>query len=348
MIPLMLLVGCDCDPDRPRYGGVRYDVHHGQQRWRGISEGITALREVLGKIGKTSGIQPKIIFCIRSDLQMKEWYGSAGWMLEEYRSLWRELEDEGHEIAWHPHLWRWSERSRCWYQEVEDAEWIVQCLETGHADFAAKWGKKPFTCHMGWTFHNNISMHAISRLGLRMDFSASPEVFFPGGPGAAGTVFDNRIDWRGTPQSWYRPSQTDYRRPPEKGEAALDIIEFPKFSSGARRLRILKHISSGRKRKSKSQAGKGVFLQVTLLPFLYKQIIEEQMNCERSGPFFASFFHPDELLKGKALSPQSILYSGANLEKNLGSIIEKNRKQGKRNVHFVTGPEAVDFVTAAH
>jgi hypothetical protein len=347
MIPLVLLIGCDCDPDRPRYGGIRYDVHHEPQRWRGISEGINVLREVIEKVEKIAGIKLKVIFCVRSDLQMKEWYGSAGWMLEEYRLLWRELEGEGHEIAWHPHLWRWSETSRCWYQEVEDAEWIVQCLEAGHADFAAKWGRNPLTCHMGWTFHNNVSMRTISRLGLKMDFSASPGVFFAGGPGAAGTIFDNRIDWRGTPKSWYRPSQADYRRPGEKGESELDIIEIPKFTSGAGLLRVLKRFASGRKGKTESETGRAVFLQVTILPFLYKHIIKEQVGCERSGPFFASFFHPDELLKKGAFSLNTILYSRNNLEKNLCSIVEKGRKQG-RNVLFATGPNALDFVTAAH
>jgi hypothetical protein len=345
MIPLILLIGCDCDPDRPRYGGIRYDVHHEPQKWQGISEGIDELRGVLKKVETMSSMKPKIIFCVRSDLQMKELYGSAGWMLEEYRPLWRELEDEGHEIAWHPHLWRWSETSRCWYQEIEDAQWIVRCLETGHADFEAKWGKKPFTCHMGWTFHNNVSMHTINRLGLKMDFSASPGVFFAGGPGAAGTTFDNRIDWRGTPKSWYRPSQADYRRPGEKRESELDIIEIPKFTSGARRLRFIKRLASGSKGKSELESGNAVFLQVTALPFLYKQIIAEQMGCERSGPFFASFFHPDELLRKRSFSSNTIVYSRNNLEKNLCSLIEKGKQRGKE-VRFATGPEAIDFVTA--
>jgi len=178
-----------------------------------------------------------------------------------------------------------------------------------------------------------------------MDFSASPGVFFAGGPGAAGTTFDNRVDWRGTPKSRYRPSQADCRRPGEKGESELDIIEIPKFTSGARRLRFLKRLASGSKGKSELESGNAVFLQVTALPFLYKQIIAEQMGCERSGPFFASFFHPDELLRKRSFSSNTIVYSRNNLERNLCSLIEKGKQRGKE-VRFATGPEAIDFVTA--
>lgn len=341
--PLAVLIGCDCDPDRPRYGGSRYDSQKQHHKWNGITDGIGILLEILHRIERAFNVKPKIIFCIRSDQQMKEIYGTAAWMLEEFHPLWQEIRSQGHEIAWHPHLWRWSEKSKCWRQEVEDKDWIAQCLEIGHADFLQKWGGKPFTCHTGWTFHNNTSMQTISRLGVRMDFSASPGVYFEGGPGAGGTVFDNRIDWRGTPQRWYHPSIIDYRRPPEGDESRLNIMEIPKFTSTAAVLRAAKGMAYRLKKGAGAAAASAVFLQITLLPLLYQRNIRERLANEQAEPFFATFFHPDELLEQKRASSGGFLYSAAHMEKNLGNIIKQVRKRG-REVIFATGPEAVDLL----
>jgi hypothetical protein len=340
---LMLIVGCDCDPDRLLYGGSRLDIHRPAHQWRGVSEGIEQLEEMLERVEHETEVKPRLIYCVRSDLQMKEIYGSAGWLLSEYLSLWRELERRGHEIAWHPHLWRWSAKAGCWYQEVEDRDWVIGCLEAGFAEFTEIWGNPPFTCHMGWTFHNTISMRTINRLGLKMDFSACPGVFFKGGPGAGGTILDNRIDWRGAPRKWYRPSENDYRRPRGGNEAELEIVEIPKFTSEAGLLRAAKELAN--RKKAGAEPAAAAFLQVTVVPLLYRQIIKERLDCAEAEPFFATYFHPDELLRKKAVSAKSFLHSAAHMQKNMVNVIEMARKRG-RDVLFVTGPEAVDFITA--
>jgi hypothetical protein len=340
--PLILLIGCDCDPDRPRYGGSRYDVYRSPQQWKGIEEGIRRLQEELGRLEQRIGLKPKVIFCVRADLQMKEIYGSAGSMVESYLPLWRELAKEGHEVAWHPHLWRWSGTWGCWYQETEDNSWISMCLEIGFSGFLSAWGKAPSTCHMGWTFHNNISMQAINRLGVKMDFSASPGVFFEGGPGAAGTAFDNQIDWRGTPKRWYRPSVMDYRRPRRGDETELDVIEIPKFTSESGLLTAAKRLAYGLKKRTLSAPASAAFLQVTAQPVLYNHIVRERLECTGAEPFLVTYFHPDELIERK-LSPQDLLYSRANFSKNILHIVKKATEMG-RDIRFATGAEALGFV----
>ncbi|RJP22113.1 MAG: hypothetical protein C4520_08630 [Candidatus Abyssobacteria bacterium SURF_5] len=340
--PLMLLIGCDCDPDRPRYGGSRYDVRHSAQKWRGISEGIERLIQALDRVERAFDLKPKIVFCVRSDSQMQEMHGTAGWMLTEYGTLWRALEGRGHEIAWHPHLWRWSDKWGCWFQENEDSDWISESLTNGFTEFGRTWGKNPFTCHMGWTFHNDTSMQTVAKLGVRLDFSASPGVFFKGGPGAAGTRFDNRIDWRGTPQQWYHPSTHDYRRPNRNDEPQLDLVEIPKFTSKSGLLKTAKHFSLLRKGKSLEPA-QAVFLQITALPLLYGQVIRERLHTDEAEPFFATYFHPDELLEKKDVSAARFLYSAKHLEENIASIIRKTRMRG-REIKFVIGPEALHSI----
>ncbi|MBI5114925.1 hypothetical protein HZA56_00465 [Candidatus Poribacteria bacterium] len=340
---LNVLLGCDVDPDRPRYGGARYDTRDDQLTWRSISEGIQLLQQVLDGIGIQAGVKPKVIFCLRADTQMRDIYGDAAWPITKYADLWRSLEQDGHELAWHPHLWRWSNESGCWYQETEDENWISECLETGHAGFTKALGKTPVTCHMGWTFHNNVSMRRISELGLRVDFSGCPGVFFGGGPGSAGTVFDNKIDWLGTPLRWYRPSEVDYRRPAGGGEAGLSVVEIPKFTTRSGVLRKVKGLAARGKRAPGTGAATAAFLQITSLPMLYSRVIAERLACREADPFFATYFHPDELLADRPRSAKNFLYSLANLEKNVKGLVRAARQDG-REVSFVTGAEALEYM----
>ncbi len=340
---LKVVVICDCDPDRPRYGGARYDSHRSAQKWRGLSEGIGSMQERLKGIEQAAGIQLKAVFALRSDIQMKEIYGTPSWPIEHFADTWRRLEEDGHELAWHPHLWRWSDEWGCWFQETQDSQWINDCLEIGFSGFCESLRRSPTTCHMGWTFHDNLTMKKLSELGLQVDFSASPGVRFEGGPGDGGTKFDNRIDWLGTPQKWYRPSEADYRRPRREGEAELDIAEIPKFTSGAGILKKAKELASRGKKLSGSQGGTSVFLQVTASPLLYGRIIKERLSCGEAEPFFVTYFHPDELLADRPRSAKAFLYSLANLERNLVGLVQVARKKG-RSVAFVTGAGAIQHI----
>lgn len=337
---MLVILGCDCDPDRPRYGGAHYDIRHSPQKWQGISEGVSLLCDRLQRIEGHTGVKPKVVFCLRSDFQIQEIYGEAAWLLKHYSDLWLRLADTGHELAWHPHLWCWSDDWKCWYQNIQDSEWINDCLEIGFSGFSQALGSRPVTCHMGWTFHNNVTMRKISELGLKIDFSGCPGVYFGGGAGDAGTAFDNMIDWSGTPQKWYRPSGADYRRPSRGGEAELDIIEVPKFTTQSKMLSTMKRLTI-----RGGETGTSVFLQITALPLLYDRIIKERFQCQEAEPFFATYFHPDELLPVKSRSAKNFLYSLDNLEKNLIRIIEAARMHG-RDVEFVTGSDVLRYVAA--
>jgi hypothetical protein len=342
---LLVILGCDCDPDRPLYGGVDHRARRLEQKWRGIEEGIVLLRERLEKIERRINIRPKVVFCLRSDFQMKEIYGEAAWPIQRYSDMWSRLADEGHELAWHPHLWRWSDDWECWYQDIQDAEWIRKCLKTGLSAYSEATASSPITCHMGWTFHNNLTMNLISEFGLKVDFSASSGVYYEGGPGNTGTVFDNMIDWRETPHGWYRPSESDYRRPARSGENELEIVEVPKFTSQSRLLKKAKRLASRSSEKSGSESGTSVFLQITALPILYERVIKERLACQEAEPFFVSYFHPDELLSDRPRSAKGFLYSLDNMERNLVKLVDAARAKGK-DVEFATGDDVVEHVSA--
>jgi hypothetical protein len=317
------------------------------KRWRGVTEGISLLRKCFQRIERASGIKVKTTFLLRSDEQVENIHGAAAWPALEYSEMWRELEEEGHELGWHPHLWRWSSEWECWFQETQDAEWIVECLKGGHMALSDALGRNPTACHMGWTFQNNITMNALSRLGVGIDFSACPGAYSEGGPGDSGTRFDNMIDWLGTPLKWYRPSAVDYRRPARPGEGELGIIELPKFTSASGMLKKAKSLAARASGAPALAQASASFVQITASPMIYDRIVRERLKTEEAEPFFATYFHPDELLTDRPRSARGFLYSLANMEKNLFTIIEAARK-AKREVEFATGAEALQQIFGIH
>ena len=343
---LLFILGCDCDPDRPRYGGPGYDDRHAPLKWEGLKRGIPLLRERLRKIEDAAGMRVKVTFFLRSDAQVNEIHGTAAWPALEYADMWRLLEEEGHELAWHPHLWRWSTEWGCWFQETGDSHWISECLRNGHAGISEALGRNPISCHMGWTFQNNASMNALSELGVGIDFSSCPGAYSEGGPGGSGTRYDNMIDWLDSPKTWYRPSAVDYRRPARAGESELDIIECPKFTSESSVLKKAKGLASRAGGNPLSAKATASFVQITASPIVYKRVIKERLRSEDAEPFFATYFHPDELLPDRPHSARGLLYSPANLEKNLLTVVEAARKNG-REIEFVTGADALRHIQGA-
>lgn len=218
---LTIAVGCDCDPDRPSYRGTGGDLRRGRLVWNGVTRGIPALRDML----KTEGLgKLKITWNVRADTQLRDIYGNAGWALGEFGCLWNNLEAAGDEIAWHPHFWRWNQAARAWFQETEDYDWMKSCLAEGIAAFHDMRKRIPSAVHMGWLFHNNLTLAIMANAGILVDYSAVPGIRIEGGDNK---VRGGECDWAITTIYPYYPSKSDYRRPATPGEGSLDILEIP-------------------------------------------------------------------------------------------------------------------------
>ncbi len=304
---LYVVIGCDCDPDRPQYGGTRYDTRT-SLKWRGVREGILRAREIADDIQDDFGNPLKMTWCVRSDLQMKEIYGDCAWPYSEFVDLWESLAGRGDEIAWHPHLWRWSERYGCWYQEIEDGDWIRNCLQQGYAALSSRMGRAPVTSRMGWEFHSDTTMQTIAELGIKVDFSAVPGRFTPGAADHLGSVFNCYVDWRNTPEQAYMPSAADYRRGPEANEVALRVIELPMSTFRSRVLDIaaclrrtarakggdkLRHLSIAAKANNASLKA-----YMTIHPYAFSRLVSAKMSeAKRNGQaFLITAFHADDML----------------------------------------------------
>jgi hypothetical protein len=47
---MIVIIACDVDPDRPQFGGTRFDIFKDRLAWRGVERGIPALRAIINSI----------------------------------------------------------------------------------------------------------------------------------------------------------------------------------------------------------------------------------------------------------------------------------------------------------
>ena len=352
---LYVVIGCDCDPDRPQYGGVRYNSR-ARLKWRGVCEGIPLVRRIVHAIRDDFGNPAKITWCVRSDLQMQQIYGDCEWPYAEFAELWKRLAAQGDEIAWHPHLWRWSEQHGCWYQEIEDKEWIRDCLCRGYEGLSRAIGHALITSRMGWEFHNDITMEQINDLGIKVDFSAVPGRFTPGHRDGWGSVFNCYVDWRNTPERPYVPSVSDYRREAEAQETALTVIELPMsifrsklLSMGAYLRRAVRAKGRDRVRQLltvRSRSADSLKAYITIHPHIFSRLAATQISrAKESGrAFLVTAFHADEML-GRTGRMRK-LYNAGYIATNLNYLRSVAHRHGVK-LRFAAPLEAASSRIAA-
>jgi hypothetical protein len=222
---LWVLSICDTEPDCEFYGGMPITQRSGPQSWEGVKEGLTEFIEYCNLIRDDEGLPLRLTLFIRSDLQIAEFYGRPGWALYHFSPLWDQFMTRGHEIGWHPHLWRWSDNQKKWYQEILDEKWMIEeCLKPGYEDFNTYLPAK--IVRMGWCYHNNCSIALMDHLGVMADFSGLSGIVSGMHNGLPMRGF-NVYDWSLTPNYPYYPSEKDYRRLPHEGEKSLSILEVP-------------------------------------------------------------------------------------------------------------------------
>jgi len=141
-----------------------------------------------------------ITWFVRADGQLESMLGNASYLLEEFSTFWTKVRKLGHEVAWHPHLYRQTRRQEAAIiitnpVEAEDElERLWNQLKTDFPAVAFRHGE-------GW--HTLETYAVVERLGFRCDSTA-----IPGRRGAKG----HPMNWEGAPNQPYFPSQADLCR----------------------------------------------------------------------------------------------------------------------------------------
>jgi len=328
---LKIVICCDVDHDVLGYNipATRFDVYKKKLGWKSINN-VQEIKQICNSVKDSKSNTAKITWFTRSDEHLKIIFNDYAYPLRNFWDLWKQLRHQGDEIGWHSHLWRWSNQNKCWYQEVSDNKWISHCLEKGYKEFI-ELTKNVTSTRMGWGFHNNFTMKKINDLGLIVDLSASPGLKHVGSPDERGSHFLNSYDWSITQDHPYLPSLQDYRRPAEKNEQSLDILEIPVTTAPKKRTKILieealrlaptslqKKILKGTNVKSKhTQRSYIANITNTHFQHIAEQKLKQAQQNPRSLTNLVTVFHPIELFKPKSLHV---------FAKNLKTLTELSKK----------------------
>lgn len=325
--PLTVIIGCDVDPDRERFGGYSNRVYD-KLVWKGVEEGIGRLSKRVKRFRDSEGKRVKITYFLRSDEQMRMVYGEHSWPVNHFGRLWNMLRGDGHELGWHPHLWRWSAEHRTWYQEVNDEEWVRKCLEEGYRSITQE--LKPKSVRMGWDFHSNLTMQLIDSLGIDVDMSALPGIKDDMKMEGTGLQILFR-DWVGTPPCHYFPSKKDYR---VGGDESLRILEIPQTVFELPITMRIGKVAKGLL-KGSLRTGKLAEPYITRPSSIFKGAIQKALVTENK--VLACFFHADELIS------QERGYGIDNFVDNL-RLIEKLCSSSSVEFFYTTAVEAKNML----
>jgi len=292
-IQLSIFMTYDADPD----GAVHYPPIRNEKSWKGFE-----LAPDIHDFFSTYPI-PYTAF-IRCDDQIRDYFGKATGFLEEHLSFLSQIEREGVEIGWHPHLYEVKEGN---YQPIQDPQKAVHQLNQVYEELKAQ-GFHLTSVRLGECWHSNETMIALESLGIKVDSTALPgryrkdDYYF--------------IDWQNTPNQPYFPSKIDYRCSNEQDP--LNILEVPMTTIPIKASYDDKPILR--------------YLNLTYHPEIFNEALDSFldgiMTQDEKNFSLVTIFHTDEILNKKSTA---LYKSGIDtLKKNFEYLLQtlSNHKIG--------------------
>jgi len=316
---IVLVMGCDCDPlgpsALPRQGRA--------SDWQLTAQILKALAAKLRNL-LPQGPALKLTFLIRSDTYMQEAFGEYAYCARVSHDFLDEMRSEGHEIGWHPHLWRWSGK---WVAELEDSEFIKGCLVNGFNSLNDYF--RLSSVRTGWDFMSNEIMETFESLGLQADFSALPGIKYHE------TERGIAHDWVGAPTRFYFPSRNDYRAAAvgarfEVLEMPITLTESPRPVSWIRPFIDWRH--GARRSTTRYEA-----LNIAKHPIFNRHAFERVLDRADHSSYILSYFHPSDLADSR-------LFSMKYLETNIWRLSVLCRKKKMQFVTMTAKEAAEDFL----
>lgn len=339
---ILVVIGCDTDPDR---SGLLDGVSEEELSWKGMLDGIPQLKNKLKNIRDSENSSPTISWCLRADYQIKRYYGSYNHILNKHNDFFLQLEQDGDELAWHPHFWNYDENQECWYQDCYDREWQVRMLKEAHAAYIQSLPGRAKSVRMGWDYHNNETFASLEEIGVEVDFSGIPGLRID--PKNDKVRSANFFDWSLSPNHPYYPAISDYRREARDGEEAFRLLEAPNFVSESFFWGNVSGLVLAKKMKNPMQILRALkrptyWIGITGKPSYFNPLVAQIGRTLKKSRriVFVTYFHPDELLPNK-----SSLYSLENMHENLSSLMRSAEKLGA-SIRFIRATDIKGMLIA--
>lgn len=262
-------------------------------------ESLSNLLNLRGEIGYQTQYSVPLTWFIRVDGQLESVLGSAEYLLEKHNSAWTELQKAGHELAWHPHLYRQP-------RQADPATLISDPMEAGD-ELERLWESiknsfHPQAFRNGEGWHTPKTYAVIENFGFGCDSTA-----IPGRRGSKG----HPMNWEKAPNLPYFPSAGDLCTP----GAPRPMVELP--------------MNTWRLQGPDDATARLRYLNPAVHPHIFAKALKNWENARTEvGVEFCVWvmiFHPDEVDPNQ---PADALYSRSvrDLTTNLAAFVDSVRR----------------------
>lgn len=303
----LLCLTVDTDPD-----GLSGTVTDRQSlEWQGL-EALRTLPAEMQALPDLPSIP--ITWFIRADGQLESILGTPSYLLERFDRFWADVSRAGHELAWHPHLYRQA--------TSEDKAFIISDPNEATEELERLWEKlrgilraTSFRNGEGW--HTPQTYSAIERLGFRCDSTAIPNR--KGGNG-------HPMNWTGAPNQPYFPESDNLR------------------AAGVERALLELPMSTWMVQAPYDNGPKTRYINPALHPHLFANALRTWEKARKfsstGGYVWVMIFHPDEVFPAQ----QDQLYARSRnaLFTNLVAFQESLQHENVE-VEWVTIAEAAEL-----
>lgn len=287
----------DTDPD----GLSGLSVNRRTLSW----EGLILAQNFPGELEKSSAQFASLIpitWFIRIDGQLRDILGTSLYLLEKYENFWRKVENLGHELGWHPHLYR--------QPSLADEPLLITDSSEACEELERLWDDlkthsfRPRVFRNGEGWHCPQTLDVVEKFGLICDSTA-----IPGRVGRSG----HPQDWSGTLNQPYFPDPEDIRKPGSRRpllEVPLNTWHFQTSYDIRPRLR---------------------YMNPAIHSILFDQALNDWeklvRDIKQTFCVWVLIFHPDEIMIAEK---PDLLYahSSQTVIQNLVALIERVRRAG--------------------
>ena len=306
---LFVALTCDTDADifDPSLGGMEH-----APQWLGVQKGIPAMYTVAESIANDFELKVKFTWFVRVDDHVAFYHDDPCYLLNKYSEMWEHRRKAGDEIAWHPHIY--SYENKTWGSETNPHK-VEEILKRNSLAFALC-ESSPRICRIGEAWFDNNVAKLLDDIGIICDSTAMP--------GRLRQDEFRTLDWRATPQLPFHPSINDYRIP---GTDPRNYLEVPMSMI-----------------KVKAPYDTEPYFRYVDLSF-HHALMKKGLNefIEKSS-LLVSMTHPSGVLS--SLSPEHghglISFDLDNYYNNLYYIVKQAQTLGKE-VKFITMSEIPDL-----
>ncbi len=272
----------------------------GAPSWRGIEEGIPQILEMMAAYSDSNAAPLRATWFVRTDREIAEWHGEAAFLLRRYDTFWRSRLAVGDEIGFHPHF---SKRALADVSGHTHRCEIMGALQAVHAA-----GYAPVTSRLGEAFGSNAALAALEDFGFEADSTAMP--------GRVRRDAERTLDWGGTPERPYHPSQADYRVP---GGPERKLLEVPMSMVPVR-----------------ADYDAAPFPRYVDLSFHHAMLRDGLAGLLATAPLLVAVTHPSTILPGIRARRHGLLsFDAGEFRRNLDFIFTECARVG-REVHSLT------------